>query len=415
MKYFQSKLKKIILLLSAFWATNISIAQDTTIQNILNDVRIDSIMHFVEELSGEIPTVINGVSQIITSRHKDEPGNEMAFVYIKQKLNSYSLQPDSQVYNTTCKNIFASQAGTVFPGKKYIICAHYDDMPAGSIAPGADDNASGTATVIEAARIFSQYSFPFTIVYALWDEEEQGLVGSSIYAAQAAADDDLIMGVINMDMIAWDSDNDNLAFIHTKNIRNSVLMADTMNNINSTYNIGLDIVIKNPGVTATDHASFWNEYYSAIGLSEDYYGDMNAYYHSTDDLIAYFKIPYYEKTSKLAIATLACLASDTSINVGIEELSHERFILYSNYPNPFSYNTTISYSLPFQCKVNITIYNLLGNKIEELVAQEQQAGNYEVSWNAAGFSSGIYYYELNSISTDENKIFRKVRKLNLVK
>ncbi|MFH1319410.1 MAG: hypothetical protein ABII90_01995 [Bacteroidota bacterium] len=57
----------------------------------------------------------------------------------------------------------------------------------------------------------------------------------------------------------------------------------------------------------------------------------------------------------------------------------------------------------------------MGSKIEELVAQEQQAGNYEISWDAAGFSSGIYYYELNSISTDENKIFRKVRKLNVIK
>ena len=58
-------------------------------------------------------------------------------------------------------------------------------MPSGTTAPGADDNASGTAAVIEAARIFTQYDSKYTIIYALWDEEEQGLIGSAYYAHQA--------------------------------------------------------------------------------------------------------------------------------------------------------------------------------------------------------------------------------------
>ena len=60
----------------------------------------------------------------------------------------------------------------------YIICAHYDSVTTYC----ADDNASSVAAVIEAARILSGECFDFTIVYALWDQEEIGLVGSEYYA-----------------------------------------------------------------------------------------------------------------------------------------------------------------------------------------------------------------------------------------
>ena len=91
----------------------------------------------------------------------------------------------------------------------------------GTTAPGADDNASGTAAVIEAARIFSQYDFPFTIIYALWDEEEQGLIGSEYYATQAANAGDSILGVINLDMIGYDGNGDGNADVHNSSVANT--------------------------------------------------------------------------------------------------------------------------------------------------------------------------------------------------
>ncbi len=202
----------------------------------------------------------------------------------------------------------------MYPNKQYIICAHYDDMPSGSTAPGADDNGSGTAAVIEAARIFTQYNSAYTIIYALWDEEERGLYGSAYYAQQAALAGDSIMGVINMDMIAYDSDLDNVGEIHVRNYANSNSLKDQMVGVNSLYSIGVSTVIENPGTTASDQASFWNNGYGAILLIEEYYGgDFNAYYHTTSDLLSHFNQPYYHKMSRLTLGTVATLAELTEI------------------------------------------------------------------------------------------------------
>ncbi len=292
----------------------LSFAQNPTVQQIINSVNQDSLIYFVRELSGNVTTVVNGQNVTIVSRHKNNPANELAKDYIKQKLQSYGLTTTIQNFSSTGNNVIGTQLGTQYPNRKFIICAHYDDMPSGSIAPGADDNASGTAAVIEAARILSQYSFPYTIVYALWDEEEQGLVGSNYYATQARNVNDSIVGVINMDMIAYDSNNDGIVNVHNRAVANSVELYQKMVEVNSQYGINLTIVSYNPGSTYSDHASFWNKNYGAILLIEDN-NDFNAYYHTTSDLVQYFNQPYFTKSAKLAIGTFATLALNLNLQI----------------------------------------------------------------------------------------------------
>ncbi len=87
----------------------------------------------------------------------------------------------------------------------YIACAHYDSTSEnpGNAAPGADDNASGTAAVLEAARILSQYRFKHTLRFVTFAAEEQDLIGSCCYAAEARSAGTNIGGVINHDMVAF--------------------------------------------------------------------------------------------------------------------------------------------------------------------------------------------------------------------
>jgi hypothetical protein len=288
--------------------------QNTLVQQIINSVRQDSLVYFVRELSGNISTNVNGQTVTIVSRHKNNSANELAKDYIKQKLQSYGITTTIQNFSSTGNNVLGTQLGTQYPNRKFIICAHYDDMPSGAIAPGADDNASGTAAVIEAARILSQYSFPYTIVYALWDEEEQGLVGSNYYATQARNVNDSIMGVINMDMIAYDTNNDGIVNVHNRAVANSVELYQKMTEVNSQYGINLTIVSYNPGSTYSDHASFWSKNYGAILLIEDD-NDFNAYYHTTNDLVQYFNQPYFTKSAKLAIGTFATLALNLNLEI----------------------------------------------------------------------------------------------------
>lgn len=304
-----------LLVISLFIFQSNLLSQSPVVQQIINTVKQDSLIQFVKELSGAVPTIINGTSQTILSRNKNQPGNALAETYIKQKLQSYGLTTTIQSFSTTGKNVIATQIGNEFPNKKYIICAHFDDMPSGTTAPGADDNASGTAAVIEAARVLSQYSFPFTIVYALWDEEEQGLVGSAYYATQASTAGDSILGVINMDMIAYDSNNDGVCNVHNRAVGSTVQIYQKMVEVNSQYGINLSIVSKNPGITASDHASFWNKGYSAVLLIENDDNDFNAYYHTVNDLIQHFNQPYFTKMSKLALGTLATFALNLNLEI----------------------------------------------------------------------------------------------------
>ncbi|RPI74326.1 MAG: M20/M25/M40 family metallo-hydrolase, partial [Ignavibacteriales bacterium] len=306
--------KSLLTSIVFFLITLNALPQVPLVQQIVNSTNQDSLVFFVSELSGDVQTIVNGSLVTILSRHKLQPGNSVAQDYIQQKLNYYGLSTSIHSFSTSGKNVIGSQTGTEFPNQKFIICAHYDDMPSGTIAPGADDNASGTAAVLEAARILSQYSFPYTIIYALWDEEEQGLVGSDYYATQAASAGDSILGVVNLDMVAWDSNNDGICNIHTDNVGITKEIYQKMVDINSQYGINLNIVEVFPAQPYSDHESFLSNGFAAVLLIEDD-NDFHQYYHTVNDKVMYFNQPYYLKNTKLAIATIATYELNLNINL----------------------------------------------------------------------------------------------------
>ena len=81
----------------------------------------------------------------------------------------------------------------------------------------------------------------------------------------------------------------------------------------------------------------------------------------------------------------------------------EKFELFQNYPNPFNPSTTISYQLPADSKVRITIYNTLGQEITTLFDGIRSAGYYQEVWNARSVASGMYIYQITSESNDGKK------------
>ena len=107
---------------------------------------------------------------------------------------------------TLVQNVFAIQRGAVEPDRVVIISGHIDSrvsdvMDHAADAPGANDDGSGTAAVIEAARVLSRHRFPATIVYAVLSGEEQGLVGGKIMADYAQAQGWQVMANLNNDII----------------------------------------------------------------------------------------------------------------------------------------------------------------------------------------------------------------------
>jgi hypothetical protein len=93
---------------------------------------------------------------------------------------------------------------------------------------------------------------------------------------------------------------------------------------------------------------------------------------------------------------------------GMSDIPAE-FALANNYPNPFNPSTTIRYQLPNACTVTLKIFDAIGREVTTLVNERKDAGYYQVQWNAAHYSSGIYFY---TISAGE---FVKTLKLQLVK
>ena len=366
-------------------------AQHPVIQSILDVASIDSMLHYVNELSGEQPVDLGSGPVTITSRHTNNPGNALAQAYLQQKLVQFGYAPEIQTFSATGKNILVTKTGTEFPDELVIFCAHYDAMPAGILAaPAADDDGSGVAAVLELARLIRDIPFQYTIVFALWDEEEQGKVGSEFYAGVMAANDAVIKGVVNMDAIAYDGNGDTKARIHTRPIANSLALADTVFAMREDYGIDLDLLLTNPGATYSDHASFWTEGYGAILVIEEFGADGNPYYHTPNDRVQYFDVPYYEKLAKLSMATLAALAIPTEGPQSVDDLTSGAGLALYAYPNPTAVDAQAWLETPVAGLYRVVLSDALGRSTSVLHEGALSLGKHAFTVPLLEASSGAY-------------------------
>jgi len=95
----------------------------------------------------------------------------------------------------------------------------------------------------------------------------------------------------------------------------------------------------------------------------------------------------------------------------------DKYELFQNYPNPFNPTTTISYQLPFDSKVLIKVYDILGREVSTLFDGEQKAGYYENKFPSGGnISSGVYIYRLSARSDNgKSKEYNSIKKMMMIK
>lgn len=371
---------KFILIL--VFVKSFSLSQYSIVQQIANDVSLDSLKLYIRQLSGDTSCIIGGSPYTITSRYKTQSGNQKAAEYIYEKFNSFGLTTTYENFSSTGTNVIGTKTGSVYPNRYYIISSHYDDLPASSNAPGADDNASGTAAVIECARVLSKYNLFYTLKFITFDEEEQGLVGSNYYATQARARGDSILGVINLDMIGYDSDNDKLITVYTSNIANTNQIANDFIQNLYLYNIDLIPVLVNMQANS-DQQSFINKNYGAILVIEDDEFDFNPNYHTSNDRFQYINQNYFFKLAKSAIITTAKYAMNLKI-----QFTH----------NPVS---SKSNTLPDTINVNIQSNSGIGTGIAQprlyyRVNTGQGFGNFAFAIDADGPSGQQYQFIIPS-------------------
>lgn len=375
----------ITLFLLCFGFSSYSQSYDVYVENIINSVSLDSLIYQLRNLSGEDQVVINGETTTIEHRVSNW-GNNLAASYLIQELEKLGLEAQSDIYSLKGQNVYAVQEGTVYPDEYYMICAHYDAVDYYC----ADDNASGCAAVLEAARLFKDLEFEYSIIYAFWDEEELGLIGSNNYATQAASNGDIIHAVINMDMISWDADQDMVAELHSSFNANSNLLADYLAEVNSIYNLGINVEIELPGATASDHSSFWNHGFPSVLIIEEYYGgDFNPYYHTEQDRIGILNMPYFHEMAKLSIGSLASMSSPL-LGTSVDEMALTNPIQLKAFPNPFHENANLSYSLEEESYLRISLLNSQGKEVSVLEEGVKASGDHQLQINAQGLSSGLY-------------------------
>jgi len=272
------------------------------VETVMNLCTQQTLSKIERELCGDTSCIIGSNPYTILSRHWNSPHNSMAAQFMYEQFQAYGYTPYYMNFSATGRNVYAVKTGTKYPNQKYIICGHYDDMPSGSLAPGSDDNASGTSAVMEAARLLAPYQFEFTIVFIAFDEEERGLYGSHAYADSSFNRGDSILFVFNYDMIAWDGNNDyKLDLI--SNTNSSVFS----NYVRDIYNIYQPIMlvnrVNNNNMSGSDHYYFWQRGYKAYcGIETT--GDFNPYYHTVNDNYSHVIFPFFQGFTKAAIASL---------------------------------------------------------------------------------------------------------------
>ena len=311
----------------------------------------------------------------------------------------------TQNIESAWQNVIATKQGTTDPDQQVIICGHMDNrsQTPETNAPGADDNGSGTTAVIEAARIFTQYNFEKTIKFCLWTGEEQGLLGSAAYAAEAFDRGDDIIGVFNFDMIAWDGNGDGSVEFHTGTGGSSIELGNALSEVVTDYEITLNPDIITYGATgASDHASFWDYNYPAMLGIEDYSSDFNPYYHTTGDNMSHLDTGMFYEFTKAAVGGAATLAIPDTVYtfVGDSDGLPDGYALHPAYPNPFNAATTISFAISNQTEIDLAVYDILGRKVTTLFSGSVNAGTHRITWNAGDQTSGVYFYRLTTIDTE---------------
>jgi len=307
----------LIIIISLFYRPAYSqYIQDSRIDSIVNLISQQNISKYMRELSGDTTILVGGVPRLIFSRFYQSTANDWAAQYIYQKFQSFGLSVQYQINSPTAKNVIATKTGTKYPNQKYIIGAHYDNIlwpvnpgPLDTVY-GADDNASGVCGVLEAARLLANMSFPYTIIFAAWDEEEVGLNGSSAYADSAYARGDSIRAYLNMDMLAWNYNNQNKIFAGPDS--NSVFFSEIFNSLKNKYIPAFSTVLLFCENYGSDQLRFLYRHYRTFNVAE-YNVNLNPNYHKITDTYANANLPYCIALLKPTIAMFAALALNKTV------------------------------------------------------------------------------------------------------
>lgn len=368
--------------------------------------RVDSAsyMEWIGNLAGANEVTISGYPFTFTTRYTPNAQCDTAERYVYEQFLAMgidSVEFDPYTFQTTsARNVVATLVGEETPERIYIIGGHLDatSPQPNTLAPGANDNASGAAAVLAAAEILKDYTFRSTIKLIAFTGEEQGLYGSTHYAEQAAAAGDSILGVVTCDMVAWY--NGQYKLIIEGETPWDWLMQIMKDACDQYTGLATQLDYYSWG---SDHVPFQNEGFPAFLAIEK---EWNTYpcYHSTCDTTGLQRGDLGADVTRACLATIAFLAEPltdlTSVD-GDGEAPAATPTLARNRPNPFNPSTTIGFSLPAGSVAELAVFDLSGRRVRTVLDGALAGGDHRVWWDGRNddgkpVPSGVYFYRLHA-------------------
>lgn len=299
----------------------------------------------------------------------------------------------------TADNVIAVKWGTTKPDEFVVCGAHYDSWnsdgndPDTIRSPGADDNASGVAGILETARLLGPLSFDRSVIFANWCAEEIGLIGSAAYAHDMAEQGMDIVAYFNLDMTGYLAEGSDI-HVNLMYTGQDSLLGDYVKSFSRVYFPEMRIWQDWLAWGDSDYSSFNRNGYAAIHPFEDTHAS-SPYIHSRQDVLGLSvnNLKQCKRFTELNLGTVALLAGINHNDVADTEETH-----IALYPNPAKDVVTILAEDKLQ---SVTVVNLLGQIIE----QHHVFGANQLILETKGFHSGFY---LLQISTEKGTVTKQI-------
>jgi hypothetical protein len=280
------------------------------------------------------------------------------------------------------RNVIASKPGRgTNRSRILLLAAHYDSKASSSEgweagwrtmpAPGANDNATGVAVLLEIARLLADADTDYTVRFAFFSAEELGLFGSRHYAKKAAQEGADIVGVLNVDMLGHDADG--LFDVHVVGNARSQWLLGLVGVVGARFVPAVHIVPhRDPDWVFSDHAPFWWEGYSAVTFADELDFDASEFYpvyHTSEDTPDRVHRMYGASAARLVVAVAAALAGvrEKGAPVTPDLEGAPPIVAASVYPNPYvvagGKPLAIQYQLSRDAAVDVAIYDAAGKRL----------------------------------------------------
>jgi hypothetical protein len=275
---------------------------------------------FIAELVAQVSksrlTAAIGDLQNFRTRYASTASCEAAGTYLFDAFarSGLSVEYDPFTFSRgryASRNIVATLPGQTSPQKIVIVCAHYDSTSdrEATLAPGADDNGSGSAAVVELAGVLAGRAFDYTIRLICFSAEEWGFYGSLHYAQEAKAQGENVIAVINLDMIGIPDPYPDRMDVVVNSA--SQWLYDSFAHSASTYASLRTRKVLDNSWDYSDQSPFWDNGYSALcGIENE--DPSSPYYHTTNDVLATLNMDYATSITRAALAAASELARPVS-------------------------------------------------------------------------------------------------------